>query len=111
MGHLPDWHPTDDRIVFQLPTDVSQPSDEADVAVVDLANSEPVVLTHFGDKGGWAIQPTWAPDGEGIWFVAEDLVRTHPNAAWINADGTGLERMIDEYVRTHPRQQPGSYSP
>ena len=44
-------------------------------------------------------------------FVAEDLVRTHPNAAWIDADGGGLERMTDEYFRTHPRQQPGSYSP
>ena len=56
---------------------------------MSTAGGEPRILTDFGPNGGWAIQPSWTPDGESISFVAEDVVRSHPNAATIAADGTG----------------------
>jgi Tol biopolymer transport system component len=105
-AQYPDWHPSENRIVFQLPTDLGEPTGAADIALLDPASSEQTVITHFGPTGGWAIQPTWTPDGSAITFVAEDVVRTHPNAASIAADGTGLQRMRDAYYRTHPRLRP-----
>ena len=82
------------------------PFDAADIHVLDLAAGEPRRLTTFGEDGGWAIQPAWTPDGAGITFVAEDLVRSHPNYASIRSDGTDLERLSDRYFRTHPRLRP-----
>ena len=55
------------------------------------------------DRGLGHPQPTWTPDGSTIIFVAEDVVRSHPNAALEKRDGTGLTRLSDEYFRTHPR--------
>ena len=106
-AEYPDWHPTDDRIVLQVPTDREQPLDEADIAVLDASRrSDLRVLTAFGPRGGWAIQPSWTPDGQAITFVAEDVVRTHPNVATIAADGSALRRLTDDVRRTHPRLRP-----
>jgi Tol biopolymer transport system component len=102
----PDWHPTEDRVVFQVPTSLDRPLDEADIAVMDIDDGKPTVLTSFGPGGGWGIQPTWTPDGMSIVFVGEDIVRSHPAIATIAADGTGLERLVDDVRRTHPRLRP-----
>jgi Tol biopolymer transport system component len=102
----PDWHPSEDRLVFQVPSSLDAPFDAAEIAVLELGSREPTILTHFG-PAGWAIQPTWAPDGRSISFVAEDVIRTHPNAATILVDGTGLNRFVtDGLFRTHPRLRP-----
>ena len=102
----PDWDPHGDRLVFQLPFAADKPFDGADIALLELGTKEPLVITTFGPIG-WAIQPTWTPDGSAISFVAEDVVRTHPNAALVLPDGSGLARLSnDGFFRTHPRLRP-----
>lgn len=101
----PDWHPTEDRIVYVAPTKAGR--DPADVHVVGLDGKHPERVTDFGPTGGWGIQPAWTPDGKRIIFVGEDKVRTTPNAATVRPDGSGLERMAwDGTYRTHPRLRP-----
>jgi Tol biopolymer transport system component len=103
----PDWDPTGNWIALQLPTRIDAPFHAADIAILDLDGTrDPVFVTSFGPTGGWGIQPTWTPDGSTITFVAEDVVRSHPNAALVKRDGTGLTRLSDEYFRTHPRLRP-----
>lgn len=105
----PDWHPSADRIVLELPTRIDAPFDAADIALLDLhGGADPVTITSFGPGGGWAIQPSWNPDGSTISFVAEDVIRTHPNVAIIKPDGGGLKRLTDSFFRTHPRLRPTS---
>lgn len=101
----PAVNPIDGRVVLQMPV-TDDPFGPADLFLIDPDEGEPTRLTTFGDGGGWAIQPSWTPDGSRIVFVAEDVVRTHPNVATIAADGTGLKRLHDAPFRTHPRLRP-----
>lgn len=102
----PAVDPIDGRVVFQMPV-TDDPFGPADLFLADPDGGEPTRLTTFGDDGGWAIQPSWTPDGTLIIFVAEDVIRTHPNVATIAPDGSGLERLGDDGVfRTHPRLRP-----
>jgi hypothetical protein len=74
-----------------------------DVAIVAVGGGEPRVVTSFDPGGGWAIQPSWTPDGGSVTFVAEEVVRSHPNVAVVRADGSDLRRLSDGVFRTHPR--------
>jgi Tol biopolymer transport system component len=101
----PDWSPMDDQIVFAMPADPG--AEPADLHLIDADGADDHVLTDFAAGGGWAIQPSWTPDGARITFTGEDIVNTQANVAMIGADGTGLTRMrFDGTGRTHPRLRP-----
>jgi Tol biopolymer transport system component len=102
----PDWSPGGTRIVFSLPAPADDHDGPADLSILDLGTGTTMQLTHFAEGGGWAIQPSWTPDGSQVIFVGEDVVRTHPNVALIGGDGHGLTRLADSFFRTHPRMRP-----
>ena len=102
----PDWSPSGGLIVFQRPTAADGSGDPADIWTISTDGSDGAQLSMFGPKGGWGIQPSWAPDGSTIMFVAEDIARTHPTVATMRPDGSGLRRLSDDYFRTHPRLRP-----
>ena len=102
----PDWSPDGTRIAAVLPTSQEDPYGSADLWLVPVDGGNPTQISFFGKTGGWAIQPSWSRTNDTIVFVGEDVVRTHPNLAFIQPDGSGLERLDDALFRTHPRLRP-----
>lgn len=100
---FPDWHPTDDLIVFTKP--VSAGAEELFVIGTDGKGMRQV--GSFSASGGRAIQSTWTPDGARILFVIEDVIGRSPGVATVEANGRGLKRLpASTIVRTHPRLRP-----
>jgi Tol biopolymer transport system component len=113
FGSYPDWHPTDDRIVFATSDlgwfinivnnsgiDVAErPSRDLFTVRVDGSDLEPI--TSGGEAADQAGQPSWTPDGR-IIFTSDS--RGEPGAAFIQADGSGLEML--GVAATHSRLRP-----
>jgi len=92
----PDWHPTDDLIVFGT-HDLADFQDvwlATNLYTVRADGSELTQVTHYGDGDVRATFPTWTPDGAQIVFnyvmpVTRDD-RGGRSIAFIKPDGTGL---------------------
>jgi dipeptidyl aminopeptidase/acylaminoacyl peptidase len=107
----PDWHPTDDLIVFNT-YDLSgfeQTDRPSNLYTVRPDGTGLTQLTGFGPSDTRATQPTWTPDGlEVIFTLVEDAVGDFDNprrTAFVHRGGTEL-RTLERIDRTHPRVRP-----
>ena len=107
LAVYPDWSPTGDGIVFQMPVAGSGVSGPSDLFVIDASGGSPRLLTTTGAHGRQALQPSWTPDGR-IIFVEQDAMYENARMATINADGTGLASATGalDHFGTHPRLRP-----
>jgi Tol biopolymer transport system component len=114
-GAYADWSPDGERIVFNT-HDQGKFEDStlaANLYTIRPDGTDLTQLTHFGDHGARATQPTWTPDGKRIIF---SHITYDPNGqfggwglrhiAFVDADGTDLT-VLDGQFATHPRLQPG----
>jgi Tol biopolymer transport system component len=109
----PDWHPTDDLIVF-CTFDVGgfQSTDEpSNLFTIRPDGTELTQITDFGPGEARASQPTWTSDGRIIFTYITGADDEQRNIALINADGSGLEIVSDDDAvgqsnRPHPRLRP-----
>jgi Tol biopolymer transport system component len=105
----PDWHPTEDRIVFS-----TRPWSELDDGPSNLYTIRPdgsgmTAMTNFSNDQSRAVQPTWTPDGKQVMFTkVEGMGFGNPTMAVIDADGTGLGPATGDawLFGTHPRLRP-----
>jgi Tol biopolymer transport system component len=110
-ANYPDWHPTEDLIVFS-----TRPWDALDDGPSNLYTVRPdgtglTQVTDFAKGETRAVQPTWTPDGEQVIFTAvEGLGFGEPTMAIIDRDGTGLQSATSSgpMFGTHPRLRPGT---
>jgi Tol biopolymer transport system component len=103
----PDWHPTEDLIVFSTYDlssfqDTDQPSN---LFTMRPDGTETTQVTDFGPGGVRATQPTWTPDGRILFTHVTGDADEVRHAATINVDGTGLEVLMHE-LATHSRLRP-----
>lgn len=113
FGSYPDWHPTEDRIVFAK-SDLGwfinivnnsginvgkQPPRDLFTVRVDGSDLKPV--TGGGEAAGQAGQPSWTSDGRIIFTRSGG---GEPSAAFIQPDGSGLETL--GIAATHARLRP-----
>ena len=105
----PDWHPTDDRIVFSTRPWTALKDGPSNLYTILPDGSGLAALTTFGPGETRAVQPTWLPDGSGVIFTAvEGTGFGDPTMAVINADGSGLRSATTSgpMFGTHPRLRP-----
>ena len=90
----PDWHPTDDLIVYSTrPWTMAAGLEPgpSNLFTIRPDGSERKQVTYFGADGPRAVEPTWTPDGTGIIFTSvEGAGYGNPTMATIAADGGGL---------------------
>jgi Tol biopolymer transport system component len=111
FGSYPDWHPTDDRIVFN--THDLGPFQDASVSsnlyTIRPDGTELTQITDYGVQDERATQPTWTPDGSQIIFTHIGPPPAPQGPTWqigfIKPDGSGL-RLIDGGYMVHPRLRP-----
>jgi Tol biopolymer transport system component len=109
----PDWHPTDDVIVFcSYDAGGFESTDEpSNLFTIRPDGTELTQITDLGPGEERATQPSWTPDGRIIFTYITGSDDEQRNVAFINADGSGLEVVSDddavgEYNRPHPRLRP-----
>ena len=103
----PDWHPTDDRILFRTRFDPSDPIDRTvptDVWVVRSDGSEATNLSNLGLSEVRAIEPTWTPDGTRIVFTQVDRIRREPDPGG-RVDGRGWHERGSPGIRGWDRRE------
>ena len=111
FGAYPDWHPTDDLIVFHThDLGLFQASTvSSNLYTVRPDGTELTQITHFGDHDERATQPTWTPDGTEIIFTHIGPPTAPQGDPWqvgfIKPDGTGL-RIIEGGYKVHARLRP-----
>lgn len=109
----PDWHPTEDLIVF-CSFDVGgfQSTDEpSNLFTIRPDGSDLAQITNFGPGGERASQPTWTPDGRIMFTYITGPDDGSRDLAFVNADGTGLDALsiaaaVGPGNRPHPRLRP-----
>ena len=109
----PDWHPTDDLIVF-CSYDVGglQSIDEpSNLFTVRADGSDLTQITEFGAGAERASQPTWTADGRIIFTYITGSDDGTLDLAFVNADGTGLDVLsvateVGTGNRPHARLRP-----
>lgn len=109
----PDWHPTEDLIVFGT-YDVGylQSTDEpSNLFTVRPDGRRLTPVTDFGPGEERASQPTWTSDGRIIFTHISGTGDRQLSIAFINRDGSGLKRVagpdaVGEGNRPHPRLRP-----
>lgn len=94
----PDWHPTDDRILFRTRFEPSDPASRTvatDIWVVRADGSDLQNVTRLGLGDLRAIEPTWTPDGTRIVFTQVDGFGGSqiPAIAQMDADGSNAARL------------------
>lgn len=103
----PDWHPTQDLIVFQM-ADPASADGPRDLYTITSSGEDLSRLTTLGGTGWQAIQPRWAPNGESVIFVYDQMY-TNPLLGEVMADGTPVENAPGQTINiTHPRLAPGN---
>lgn len=110
FASYPDWHPTEDLIVFAtygLSEFQSLEEQASNLYTIRPDGSALTQITDFPAGGPRATQPTWSPDGRLIVFTLvtgdNDNIR---HIATVAADGTGL---IDTGAPgTHNRLRPST---
>ena len=110
-ANYPDWHPTEDLIVYSR-----RPQAHLDVAQNNLYSmrsdgGDPTLLVaHDADPGRFlgAEQPTWMPDGTGITFVRVPDSDYSQASMWaVDANGSNLRSFPDgPFGGSHPRLRP-----
>lgn len=102
----PDWHPTEDLIVFQMTTPAS-PDGPFDLYTIGADGTGITQLTALAGSGFQAIQPSWAPDGTSVVFVLDEMW-SNPRLGIVLADGTLVDPDpgIQAVNLTHPRLAP-----
>jgi len=107
----PDWHPTDDLIVFcSYDIGAFDSTDEpSNLFTIRSDGAELTQITDFGPGEERASQPTWTLDGRIIFTYVTGADDEQRNVAFINVDGSGLEILsaaVGRGNRPHPRLQP-----
>jgi Tol biopolymer transport system component len=98
----PDWSWVNDRIVCSKPVLSSGVDGPSDLYTVRPDGTGLAALTDLAASGGSAIKPTWLPDGSGVIFNSEGVMRT------VRADGTALVSATSggQVEGLHPRLRP-----
>ena len=110
VANAPDWRRADGQIVYAVSRSGGDPIATSRLFTMDRDGSDVIQVTSRDAIGGFALQPTWTPDGSRIVFTygPGDDVAT-PQAAFIGADGSGFAAVpAGGSVRTHPRLRPTS---
>jgi Tol biopolymer transport system component len=105
-ANYPDWHPTDDRIVF---TAAHQPAvaNVSDLYTIRSDGTGEQMLLHVDGKG--LAEPSWLPDGSGVIFNETTGGNYQdPLMMQVRADGTGLASATSDqpHLGSHPRMRP-----
>ena len=104
----PDWHPTDDLIVFST-HDLGQFQNTNAASNLFTIHSDGTGLrriTNYPPGGTRATQPSWTPGGTSIIFTKVDgLSDEDRHPAFIQPDGSGL--VVLAVDGTHNRVRPG----
>jgi Tol biopolymer transport system component len=98
----PDWSWVNDRIVCTKPLAATGIEGPSDLYTVRPDGTGFTALTDLAASGGNAIKPTWLPDGTGVIFNSDGVMRT------VGADGTGLAPAVSgsAVLGFHPRIRP-----
>jgi Tol biopolymer transport system component len=105
----PDWHPTEDLIVFSTRPWSALEDGPSNLHTVRPDGSELTALTEFTNGQTRATQPTWTPEGTEIIFTAvEGTGFGEPTMAIVHRDGTALTSATSSgpMFGTHPRLRP-----
>jgi Tol biopolymer transport system component len=105
----PDWHPTQDLIVFSTRPWDDLPDGPSNLYTIRPDGSRLTEVTQFAKGKSRAVQPTWTPDGTRIIFTAvEGTGFGNPTMATILPDGTGMTSATTSgpMFGTHPRLRP-----
>ena len=100
----PDWHPLDDRIVFEA-SSAKPGSTTTDLYVIGSTGSGLTNLTNSGSSGLGADKPTWTPDGLRISFSQQTGPGLGTAAAFIDANGSNATRVSSDLAAA-PRLRP-----
>jgi Tol biopolymer transport system component len=109
-ANYPDWHPTEDLIVFSTRPWTGLDEGPSNLYTVRPDGSDVAQLTDFAAGQTRAVQPSWTPDGDRIIFTAvEGTGFGDPTMAIIDRDGTGLQPATSSgpMFGSHPRLRPG----
>jgi Tol biopolymer transport system component len=107
----PDWHPTQDLIVFSTRPWTDLDTGPSDLYTISPDGSAMALLYHGVDR---AVQPTWLPDGSGVIFTSVAGTGFGTPTMWtIRADGSGLASATSDMPRfgTHARLRPLGSTP
>ncbi len=105
----PDWHPTEDRIVFSTRPWSELGDGPSNLYTIRPDGSGMTALTDFVSGQSRTVQPHWTPNGKQIIFTkVEGTGFGNPTMAVIDADGTGLRSATGDawLFGTHPRLRP-----
>jgi len=109
----PDWHPTDDLIIF-VTHDVGafqSTEDPSNLFTIRSDGTGLTQVTQFGPGEDRASQPSWTSDGRIVFTLLTGAGDHQRNIAFVDADGTDLEIVTDDSDvgidnRPHPRLRP-----
>jgi Tol biopolymer transport system component len=106
-ANYPDWHPTDDLIVFSRRPAGDPDSADYDLYTMNVDGSDQQLLV---DDVRNATQPTWLPDGSGVIFVLVSGDDYTTATMWtVDADGSDLRPATtteEALGGSHPRLRP-----
>jgi Tol biopolymer transport system component len=96
FGSYPDWHPSEDLIVFQAgsrdPFTFRGPS--SNLFTVRPDGTGLTALTSRGPERPWLALPTWTPDGDRILVTLVHALGEH-TLATLDREGRDLEEIVD----------------
>ena len=105
----PDWHPSQDLIVFSTRPWGDLPDGPSNLYTIRPDGSRLTEVTQFAKGESRAVQPTWTPDGRQIIFTkVEGTGFGSPTMMTILPDGTGMTSATASgpMFGTHPRLRP-----
>lgn len=106
-ANYPDWHPSEDLIVYSRRPPNGLASAIYDLYTMNVDGSEPTLVL---DSDRNTTQPTWLPDGSGVIFVLVTGEDYSTAQMWtIDADGSDLRPATspgDAMGGSHPRLRP-----
>jgi Tol biopolymer transport system component len=106
MATYPDWHPTDDLIVYSAGDGSAGGDGSSDLYVMRPDGSDKHVLVSTDLQSA---HPSWLPDGSGVIFIQMDNGDITTAVMWtVHRDGTGLEHATTDgpHFGPHPNLRP-----